>query len=144
MNSKTNTKIFFLFIASLLFSYSTMGRSPAVEPVTGISIDQYREVDPKNDPGFKWDQDKSKHIRLMGKKSDYSSASSVTTTLLFFAALAAFPLAMWFALMKSFPSTPSQPENTGHQSVTIDLAAERSKREESKDQSSTEKVDKAS
>ena len=65
MNSKTNTKIFFLFIASLLFSYSTMGRSPAVEPVTGISIDQYREVDPKNDPGFKWDQDQSKHNQTL-------------------------------------------------------------------------------
>lgn len=148
MTSKSSKSLFILLISTFFFSVSTMGRSPAVEPITGISIDKYRDVNPKNDPGFNWKQDSSRHVRLMpetsSKTSDYSSASSITTTIVFLLSIAAFPIALWFTLMKAFPSTPSHSETPAHQSVMIDLAAERSRRSDNVDDENEDDVHKAS
>lgn len=141
MMNSTNTKSLFFILLSLgsfLLSSASFGRAPAVEPVTGISIDQYREVDPKEDKGFDWHQDSSKFTRFKNNRTTgqrasvaYDSSASTTMSVVFLVAIVAFPIALWFTLMKSFPNTPSSsPENSGHQSVTIDLATERSKREE--------------
>ncbi len=141
-----------VFCLGFLFSATAFGRAPAVEPVTGISIDQYREADPKKDPGFNWHQDSSKYVRLKtdnrtGQRStaSYDSPSSVTMTAIFLLAIVAFPIALWFTLMKSFPAAPaSTPEDTAHQSVTIDLAAERSRREEKESSDDDDHIHKAS
>lgn len=140
MNSKkqiSNILFFFIYsVGSILYCSGTFGRAPAVEPVTGISIDQYREVDPKSDPGFNWKQNASKHIHFNTNTSkrapaSYESTTSKTMTAVFLIAIAAFPIALWFTLMKSFPTTPeSTPESVPHEAITIDLAAERSKRED--------------
>lgn len=140
MNTKNKTSLLLIIysVGTFFFSLSSFGRAPAVEPVTGISIDQYREVDPKSDPGFNWKQDASRHIHFntdtvsrRRAPANYASTTSTTMTTVFLLAIVAFPIALWFTLMKSFPTAPeSIPESTPEQAVTIDLAAERSKREE--------------
>jgi len=138
MNSKNRSTIllFIYSLGTLLFSSVIFARAPAVEPVTGISIDQYREVDPKSDPGFNWKQDPSKYIHFntntaKRNPANYESTTSTTMTAVFLLAIVAFPIALWFTLMKSFPTAPeSIPENGQQTAVTIDLATERSKRGE--------------
>ncbi len=154
MNSKNKKSFLFILLSvgSFLLSTASFGRAPAVEPVTGISIDQYREVDPKKDPGFNWNQNSSQFVRFKTgartasrSTASYDSTTSTTMTAVFLLAIVAFPIALWFTLMKSFPSTPtSTPENSTHESVTIDLAAERSKREDQESSDDDDHIHKAS
>jgi hypothetical protein len=44
----------------LLLPLSAFARKPAVEPVTGISIDDYRDVPPSKAKGFNWNEGESK------------------------------------------------------------------------------------
>ncbi len=146
MNLKNKSKLLIILLSSLVISFSVFGRSPAVEPITGISIDQYKEVDPKNDPGFNWKQDSTRQARLKDGKvvTPYDSGTSITMTAIFLIAIVSFPIALWFALMKSFPATPNQTENTANHANTIDLAAERSKREDQESVDSDDHIHKAS
>ncbi len=140
MNSKKQSSLLLILsITAFILSSSVFGRAPAVEPVTGISIDQYQEVDPKKDPGFNWNQDKSKHIRLKNEgqrtPAAYDSKSSIAMTVIFILGIVSFPIALWFTLMKSFPEAPTNQELPTSQGTTIDLAAERSRRKEQSEDS---------
>jgi hypothetical protein len=133
MKLKINQKNSILFLLALFFSLTINGRSPAVEPVSGISIDQYQEADPKKDPGYNWKHNSNQLIKLKNQRTpantNYNSTVSTTLAVIFFLTITAFPIALWFTLMKAFPTTPNTPEQNNHHAETIDLAAERSRRE---------------
>lgn len=44
----------------LLLPLSAFARKPAVEPITGISIDDYRDVPPSKAKGYNWNEGESK------------------------------------------------------------------------------------
>ncbi len=61
----------------LLLPFSAFARKPAVEPVTGISIDEYKEVPPSQAKGFNWNKDESKiTTEAVAPKGDTSKLPS--------------------------------------------------------------------
>lgn len=45
-----------LILALITLPFSSFARKPAVEPVTGISIDEYKDVPPSQAQGYDWNQ----------------------------------------------------------------------------------------
>jgi hypothetical protein len=124
-----------LFCLFFVFSATTFARSPAVEPVTGISIDQYKQVDPSNDPGFDWNQQNSKAVstslittRVPSQNSliqkTRSQEKSLGTTLLLIALLT-LPFFIWNVAMRGLDKTTAA---HGVTAETVDLSSEREKR----------------
>lgn len=133
-------KLVTLFTLCFISLTQVFGRSPAVEPVTGISIDQYKEVDPAKDPGFNFKQSAPKQVSFRkpaGKRApaDYESGPSITTTIAFLTLVISFPIALWFTMMKAFPAAPTPTSSETPSAQTFDLAAERSKREDESENS---------
>ena len=46
-----------LILALLALPLTSFARKPAVEPVTGISIDEYKDVPPSQAQGYDWNQE---------------------------------------------------------------------------------------
>lgn len=136
MFKTTLTLLFFLL------SLMSFGRAPAVEPVTGIDIGKYKEVDPSQDPGFNW------------KQSDYVQETSLITTrrpaekalidrtkaqrkswptYVFLFGLVTLPFALWYSIMKGLEGkeerTVTEATSTeAYTNNTVDLHSEREKR----------------
>lgn len=139
-----------LFIATL----STFGRAPAVEPVTGIAIDQYRETDPATDPGFNWNQGKYvQETSLVTTRIPAEAALIENTknqskswpTYVFLFSLLALPFILWFSIMKSLDHSDDHSQPIPQQEelgTTYNLSEERAKRQSDDDQE--DKVSKAS
>lgn len=93
-------KIIFL----LLFSISTSlfaSRGPAVEPVTGISIEEYNETTPQPGRGFDFNQADS----FFEKAPTDTSLTMTTVAFLIFAS--ALPFIVWVGVMRALPdATP--------------------------------------
>lgn len=136
----------FLLLAIVFLSSAAFGRAPAVEPIRGISIDDYREVDPKRDPGFNWNQnDVVRDTSLITTRepaqkaliADTESQNKNWPTYVFLASLITLPFVLWYSVMKGLeesekhahhePTTGSP--NLPHHDNTVDLMAEREKRE---------------
>ncbi|MFT6068207.1 MAG: hypothetical protein ACJAT2_002921 [Bacteriovoracaceae bacterium] len=63
----------------LLLPLSAFARKPAVEPVTGISIDEYKEVPPSQAKGYNWNEGESKvTTEAVAPKGDPSKLPSRT------------------------------------------------------------------
>ncbi|PIK14979.1 hypothetical protein [Halobacteriovorax sp. JY17] len=99
--------ILFLFLA-LITSSMTFARKPAVEPVSGISIDQYDDVAPSKATPFDFTQnEKSKSLAPVRKSpvketnvemmDDSKSTTNKTIVILMICLL---PIAVWLGLMK--------------------------------------------
>lgn len=138
-------KLLFVFLFSM--AATAFGRAPAVEPIRGISIDEYKEVDPKADPGFNWNRDHTVvdtsliTTREPAQKALIDSTKSQKKswpTYAFLASLIALPFFLWYSVMKGLENgnatghveTGSQPEVYPHHDNTVDLMTERNKREE--------------
>lgn len=135
------------FILFFLFSLSSFGRSPAVEPIRGISINEYREVDPKSDPGFNW------------RQSDYVQETSLVTTrtpaerkligqtksqrkswptYAFLISLIGLPFVLWYSIMKSLedkeePKAMAQHSQSENNTIDFSEAREQRRRESEND-----------
>ncbi len=89
-------KIIFL----LLFSISTSllaGRSPAVDPVTGISIEEYNETTPTPGRGFDFSEQESAYEKVP------TDTSLSTTSIVFLLFASALPFVVWFGVMRALP-----------------------------------------
>ncbi|MBK24365.1 MAG: hypothetical protein CME70_10245 [Halobacteriovorax sp.] len=52
-----------IVLSIILLPLTAFARKPAVEPVTGISIDDYKEVPPEQAKGFDWNNE-NKNLRV--------------------------------------------------------------------------------
>jgi len=52
-----------IVLSLILLPFTVQARKPAVEPITGISIDDYKEVPPEQAKGFDWNN-KNKNLRV--------------------------------------------------------------------------------
>ncbi len=59
-----------IVLSLILLPFTVLARKPAVEPVTGISIDDYKEVPPSQAKGFDW----SKNNKELKVNSDSKPA----------------------------------------------------------------------
>ncbi len=135
-----------LFLMIFLFSSLAFGRAPAVDPIRGISIDDYREVDPNKDPGFNWNKgDTVVDTSLITTREPAQKALIAKTksqnknwpTYIFLASLITLPFVLWLSVMKGLEESerhahqesPSGSMNLPHHDNTVDLMAERNKRE---------------
>lgn len=129
-----------LFVISL----TTFGRAPAVEPVRGISIDQYQETDPAQDPGFNWKQgDYVQETSLITTRvpaeaaliNKTSNQSKSWPTYVFLISLLTLPFVLWYSVMKGLENPdadPSESISQAEESVasTYNLSEERKKRQQ--------------
>ncbi|MCF8058761.1 MAG: hypothetical protein K9K67_05660 [Bacteriovoracaceae bacterium] len=135
------TKILIPFL--ILLSTAAFGRSPAVEPVTGISIEEYKEVSPKQDPGFNWQQRnfvidstilvKTREPAEKKLINQTKSQRKSWPTYLFLFSLVSLPFALWYSIMKGLENKNSQDHYViepvfSATSNTVDLNKEREKR----------------
>lgn len=98
--------IIFLFLTLLTTSMS-FARKPAVQPVSGISIDQYNDVPPSKATPFDFTQPKNNKKAAPAKKAvketnlekmdDVKSTTNKTIVVLMVCLL---PIAVWLGLMK--------------------------------------------
>ncbi|WP_372651784.1 hypothetical protein [Halobacteriovorax sp.] len=86
----------------------TFARGPAVEPVTGISIDQYEDVPPSEAVPFDFSQDgKTKKVAPIKKNTvketnleTLEDSRSTTNKYIVILMVCLLPLAVWLGLMK--------------------------------------------
>lgn len=136
-----NLKILLLLSAVAFlsgFASHIEARSPAVDPIRGISIDHYNEVDPETVQGHAFEQTPQEFqeqspqttpepVTFQGPsvaQSDLEGQSSQRLSFAFLLfALIALPLGIWFFIHRSLDtsSTSELPDNT------IDLDAHRKK-----------------
>lgn len=104
-------KIIILITFSLFFN-PLFARSPAVDPVSGISIEEYREVDPKTTKGFDFRN---------SKDSALTKDSELNLSTAFFLLVASIlPVVVWFGVMRALPDAPAAPANeTARTPLTI-------------------------
>lgn len=120
------TKLIFtmLLMIVLLPAYAA-GRAPAVQPVSGISIDDYKEVPPSQAKGYEFAKGKPKainrqtasninlvNIENKSSKQVYGSDASWPLSIFLFI-LISLPFALWFTIMKSLGQKDRElPTNT--------------------------------
>ncbi|PIP90116.1 MAG: hypothetical protein COW01_09560 [Bdellovibrionales bacterium CG12_big_fil_rev_8_21_14_0_65_38_15] len=122
-------KIIFL----LLFSISSSlfaSRGPAVEPVTGISIEEYNETTPQPGRGFDFNQTDT----FFEKAPTDTSLTMTTVAFLIFAS--SLPFIVWFGVMRALPdATPVNSEApTARPSLTVVAKEPSSSNDEDDDQ----------
>ena len=141
-------------ITLFLLSLSAFGRSPAVEPIRGISINEYKEVDPAADPGFNWRQSPYvEETTLVNTRFPAESNLIKQTksqrkswpTYVFLVSLIGLPFVLWYSVMKGLEDKePSQnvihDVATGVATNTIDFNEEREKRQKESDDSDIPKA----
>lgn len=111
--------ILFLFL-TLVTSSMAFARKPAVEPVTGISIDQYDDVAPSKATPFKFGQEKTKNMAPAKSKKevkqtsikDNNESKSQTNKIIVILMVSLLPIAVWLGLMKGIKDLDEEkPEN---------------------------------
>ncbi|GAB4012918.1 MAG: hypothetical protein Fur0010_09190 [Bdellovibrio sp.] len=92
-----------------------LARKPAVDPVQGISIDQYEEVKPSEDPGFNFGEEtrgpaNNSSVEQSDKAPTLESAEAKTIS---WWPLAALPVGLLFLMLAHFKGQKSTtiPEN---------------------------------
>ncbi len=108
-----------------MISASAFSRSPAVEPVRGISIEQYTEVNPDNDPGYNWGAKTSVALQVGPTQNRPLQANGLPTTLLLIGLLT-LPFFLWRGIMKNLDKV--EVATAEHSAETVDLMSEREKR----------------
>jgi hypothetical protein len=141
-------------ITLFLLSLSAFGRSPAVEPIRGISIKEYKEVDPAMDPGFNWRQSPYvEETTLVNTRFPAESNLIKKTksqrkswpTYVFLVSLIGLPFVLWYSIMKGLEEKePSQNAvhdvATGVANNTIDFNEEKERRQKDSDNSDIPKA----
>tara|TARA_R110002049_G_scaffold156002_3_gene320944 strand:- start:632 stop:1012 length:381 start_codon:yes stop_codon:yes gene_type:complete len=106
-------KIIFL----LLFSVSTslFARGPAVEPVSGISIEEYNETTPKEGRGFDFSSDNTYYEKMP------ADTNLSATSIIFLVFASALPFFVWFGIMRALPdgSPVNQASTSTRPSLTV-------------------------
>jgi hypothetical protein len=114
-----------LTITAILLPAHANARGPAVEPVRGISIEDYKEIPPSQAKGYQFSKGKPKSLTRktasgfnpssIDKKTSkqvYNSNSSWPISIFLFL-LVAMPFGLWFSIMKTLENKETDlPENT--------------------------------
>ena len=116
----------YLFLFLFAFSSSLYAsRGPAVDPVTGISIEEYTETTPSAGQGFDFKQTDT----YFDRAPTDTSLSLTTIAFLFFAS--SLPFIVWFGVMRALPDgAPVQSSTSG---ATPKLSVVRSDKNDSHD-----------
>ncbi len=116
-------------------------RKPAVEPVTGISIDQYDDVSPSKATPFSFGQAKTKNLAPAKTKKEVkqtslkqtSESGSQTNKIIVILMVCLLPIAVWLGLMKGIKDLDQEEMNN-----VVDL---NSKRKDTLDKSDDDDMD---
>lgn len=127
-----------LFILVLgLFSFKSYSRAPAVDPVMGISIEEYERVDPADAKPFDFSETDQ---TVEGQNNAFSSAPLAPRSLqlssdqskgpptYFYIILSLLPFVIWYGVMKNLETSDGQSDLTEDLNNTYDLSAQREKR----------------
>lgn len=139
--------ILFIFMTAGLLSFKVEARKPAVEPVMGLSIEEYENVPPEQSQGFNFDQNETQKAesRQPGQEQltvpqtpvasrnlinqSAQSSSPDTPATLFYILLSLLPFVVWFGLMKNLDANREE-EFTAEM---YDLEEQRRKRDQDHD-----------
>jgi hypothetical protein len=100
----------------LLLSTPLWARSPAVEPVTGISIEEYKEVDSKNAKGYDFTRHEITNVEQTSSESDLSVATTI-----FLILASALPFVVWFGVMRALPDASEEHQKTTQTTPTFSV-----------------------
>ncbi len=103
-----NKQLILFFFLALVSSSMTFARGPAVEPVTGISIDQYDDVPPSKAVPFDFSQEnRTKKLEPVKKNTvketnleTLEDSQSSTNKYIVILMVCLLPIAVWLGLMK--------------------------------------------
>lgn len=135
--------ILFVFMITGLLNFKVEAREPAVEPVMGLSIEEYETVPPEKSQGFDFEQSKTSPESgqrpeinqvqapvsprsLMNQSAPDSTESPAT---FFYVLLSLLPFVVWFGLMKNLDENTDE----GHTAQMYDLEEQRRKKQQSHD-----------
>lgn len=140
--------ILFIFMTAGLLSFKVEARKPAVEPVMGLSIEEYENVPPEQSQGFDFEQNEAPETqsRQPGQEQltapqtppvasrnfinqSAQSSSPDTPATLFYILLSLLPFVVWFGLMKNLDGNQKE-EFTAEM---YDLEEQRRKRDQNHD-----------
>ncbi len=98
-----------------LLSGPLFARSPAVEPVTGISIEEYREVDATTTTGYNFTREEPAY--------EHTSKDTQLTpmTALFLIIASALPFVVWFGIMRALPDGSNNTASSPAQAPTLSI-----------------------
>ena len=129
-----------LIILICIFSMNTSARTPAVDPVIGLSIDEYKQVPPEKSQGYTFSETPTplrstaseegqeysfQNITEVSQHQLEGSSSSNLPTLFLFLVLLVLPFGMWWFIHRKIEDEII-PENT------IDFGKHLKDREEAK------------
>ena len=126
------------FIISIFVSASAWSRKPAVQPVSGISIEGYNDVPAKKAKGFNWEQKTGRKIRrdITSQQSpvvhtEKESHSAIPTSLLL-AILVFTPFIIWLAVMRKTYGKGEESLINEYKNIA-NLAEEKERRQQEKE-----------
>lgn len=116
----------------ILLPIGSFARGPAVEPVSGISIDDYKEIPPDQAKGYHFQKGKpvsassvtpvktitkSKNPKTKSKEQVYDSAPAWPLSFLL-VLLIGLPFGIWIGVMKSL-GKEQEPLDTSHNTIAF-------------------------
>ncbi|ATH06970.1 hypothetical protein BIY24_03170 [Halobacteriovorax marinus] len=126
MRQFTKQFILFLFLA-LITSSMSFARKPAVEPVSGISIEEYNDVPPSKATPFDFTQKKEQPSAAVKKNevktttiNELDDAKSSTNQIIVILMVCLLPIAVWLGLMKGVKDLEEETPNN-----VVDLESKR-------------------
>ena len=107
-----------LILLIFLLPLSAFARKPAIEPVTGISIDDYKEVPPSQAKGYNWNEENKKvTTEAIAPKGDVTKLPSRSISeetapdlkpAIILVLLLVLPFGIWFFLNGKLDSPESE------------------------------------
>lgn len=107
-----------LILLIFLLPLSAFARKPAIEPVTGISIDDYKEVPPSQAKGYNWNEENKKvTAEAIAPKGDVTKLPSRSISeetapdlkpAIILVLLLVLPFGIWFFLNGKLDSPESE------------------------------------
>ena len=139
----------FILLSLFIFSQtSSFARSPAVEPVSGLSIDKYQHTDTKNQ-NFKKGSYKFSSNKKASQTFEHDSSNLITnpenstvSTYIFITIAILLPASLWAAVMYGIKDTSPQ-ERRSHNGDTQNITRIHDRREK-ENESSDSDIPKAS
>lgn len=118
MVAKTLIHLIFLCIIAILMVPSSQARRPAVEPVMGISVDEYKEVAPEKTKPYNFTQEpqveevssstSTTNTPIVTQKALENSTDNPSVTTAILVIFLSLPFAVWWAIMKKLPQIPTR------------------------------------
>lgn len=122
----------FMILLMGLFSFNGHTRAPAVDPVMGLSIEEYEKVDPADATPFDFTEQSTEPTAISAplapRSLQQTSSESKGPPTYFYILMSLLPFVIWYGVMKNLESLEEEVVTENIEDNTFDLNAQREKR----------------